>query len=284
MQTPSVSWKIPDEGFTHAGKFHADDVFSAALLRYLNPAITFRRGYEVPADFTGIVFDIGGGPFDHHQKGSPVRDNGVPYASFGLLWRQVGEELLGKRDAKRFDEGFIQPLDQDDNTGCGNQIASIIGAYNPLWDEVRDENECFAEAVDFALGVLQKKFAVFFAVQRACDEVSAALARAKDGIVVMDRYAPWKQRLIPSRANFVIFPSQRGGYCAQTIPRAFGTQELRVPFPEPWAGAPEEDLPGLSGIETLRFCHTGRFMVTTGTLADAVAACKAAEAWARGEG
>ena len=274
---------IPGRGFTHAGKFHADDVFSAALLRYLNPAITFQRGYQVPADFDGIVFDIGGGEFDHHQKGSSVRDNGVPYASFGLLWRRVGAELLGKRDAKRFDEGFIQPLDQDDNTGCGNQIASIIAAYNPLWDQPRDENQCFDEAVAFALGVLEKKFEVFFAVQRAAEEVSAALAKARDGIVIMGRYAPWKQRLIPSRANFVIFPSQRGGYCAQTIPRAFGTQELRVPFPAPWAGAPEEVLPALSGIETLRFCHTGRFMVTTGTLDDAVAACRAAQEWARDE-
>lgn len=30
--------------FTHSGKFHADDVFSAALLLYLNPEITITRG------------------------------------------------------------------------------------------------------------------------------------------------------------------------------------------------------------------------------------------------
>lgn len=276
-------FQIPNQGFTHAGKFHADDVFSAALLRYLNPQITFLRGYEVPQGFTGIVFDIGGGPFDHHQKGSPVRENGVPYASFGLLWRQVGEGLLGKRDAKRFDEGFIQPLDQDDNTGCGNQIAGIISAYNPLWDEPADETACFEQAVEFALVILRKKFAVFLSVQRAAQEVGAALAKAKDGIVIMERYAPWKQRLIPSRARFVIFPSQRGGYCAQTVPQAFGRQDLRVPFPEAWAGASEQELPAISGIETLRFCHIGRFMVTTGTLEDAVAACKAAEEWQRGK-
>ncbi len=276
--------RIPDKGFTHGGKFHADDVFSAALLRYLNPNIVIQRGFAVPDGFDGIVFDIGLGRFDHHQKGSPVRENGVPYAAFGLLWREVGVPLLGERDAKRFDEGFIQPLDQDDNTGCGNQIAGIIAAYNPLWDQPRDPDECFAEAVDFALGVLEKKFAVFFAVQRAAEFVSAALAKAKDGIVLMDRFAPWKQRLIPSRAQFVVFPSQRGGWCAEAIPRTFGTQELRVPFPAPWAGAAEEELPALSGIETLRFCHTGRFMVTTGTKEDALAACHAAKTWSEAEG
>ena len=29
--------------FTHSGKFHADDVFSAALLLYLNPEIITRK-------------------------------------------------------------------------------------------------------------------------------------------------------------------------------------------------------------------------------------------------
>lgn len=76
--------------FTHGGKFHADDVFSAALLLYLNPEIVIARGNRVPEDFDGIVFDIGRGRYDHHQKDSRVRENGVPYAAFGLLWEELG--------------------------------------------------------------------------------------------------------------------------------------------------------------------------------------------------
>ena len=72
--------------FTHGEKFHADDVFSAALLFYINPKITILRGNRVPDDFDGIVFDIGRGAYDHHQRDSRVRENGVPYAAFGLLW------------------------------------------------------------------------------------------------------------------------------------------------------------------------------------------------------
>lgn len=34
------------KAFTHSGKFHADDVFSYALLLYLNPAITITRGIK----------------------------------------------------------------------------------------------------------------------------------------------------------------------------------------------------------------------------------------------
>ena len=76
--------------FTHSGKFHADDVFSSALLLYLNPEITILRGNRVPDDFDGIVFDIGRGKYDHHQKDSRIRENGVPYAAFGLLWEVLG--------------------------------------------------------------------------------------------------------------------------------------------------------------------------------------------------
>ena len=49
------------KAFTHSGKFHADDVFSSALLLYLNPQITITRGNRVPEDYDGIVFDIGRG-------------------------------------------------------------------------------------------------------------------------------------------------------------------------------------------------------------------------------
>lgn len=47
--------------FTHGGKFHADDVFSAALLLHFNPKLTIQRGNRVPEEFAGIVFDIGRG-------------------------------------------------------------------------------------------------------------------------------------------------------------------------------------------------------------------------------
>ena len=82
--------------FTHSGKFHADDVFSFALLLYLNPEITILRGNRVPDDFDGIVFDIGRGKYDHHQKDSRIRENGVPYAAFGLLWEDLVRRSLAK--------------------------------------------------------------------------------------------------------------------------------------------------------------------------------------------
>ena len=89
--------------FTHGGKFHADDVFSAALLLHFNPQLTIQRGNRVPEDFDGIVFDIGRGEYDHHQKDSRIRENQVSYAAFGLLWEALGTEILSPEMAARFD-------------------------------------------------------------------------------------------------------------------------------------------------------------------------------------
>ena len=55
------------------------------------------RVFKVPNDLPDgtIVLDIGGGKYDHHQRGgNGARENGVPYASCGLIWREFGKELL----------------------------------------------------------------------------------------------------------------------------------------------------------------------------------------------
>ena len=77
MNTLLEQIKMQDAtAFTHGGKFHADDVFSSALLLYFNPEITITRGNKVPEDFEGIIFDIGRGKYDHHQRDSRIRENG----------------------------------------------------------------------------------------------------------------------------------------------------------------------------------------------------------------
>lgn len=166
------------KAFTHSGKFHADDVFSSALLLYLNPQITITRGNRVPEEYDGIVFDIGRGRYDHHQRDSRVRENGVPYAAFGLLWEELGGEILGGTLAQRFDEEFVQPLDNNDNTGEKNELATLIGNFNPVWDETeaadgvteeerdRGLSVGFLRAVQVAGLILENKFARYRADAR----------------------------------------------------------------------------------------------------------------------
>lgn len=184
------------KAFTHSGKFHADDVFSSALLLYLNPQITITRGNQVPEGYDGIVFDIGRGQYDHHQRDSRVRENGVPYAAFGLLWEELGGEILGGALAQRFDEEFVQPLDNNDNTGEKNELASLIGNFNPVWDaqnqKIYDKSkltagqkECgltgeFLHAVRIAGLILENKFARYRADARADEKIDQVHCHAGD--------------------------------------------------------------------------------------------------------
>ncbi|MBO8433766.1 MAG: MYG1 family protein [Tyzzerella sp.] len=265
-----------EKAFTHGGKFHADDVFSSALLKILYPDIKIERGFEVPEDFDGIVFDIGLGEFDHHQSDARVRANGNPYASFGLLWERFGKEILGD-EWEFFDEKFVEPIDLDDNTGCGNDVSDIITSFNPTWDSLKTSDECFFEAVDFAKTILTKKFDYTLSLFRGNSTVKECFSKAKDKIVVLPKFIPWKQVLVDTNAEFVVFPSDRGGYNAQVVPKSRKDKEPRVNFPEEWAGKSKEELVALTGIKTLKFCHNSRFMVATDEFSDIIQACEMAK-------
>jgi len=274
--------EISDVVLTHAGKFHADDVFAAALLRILKPGVEIRRVYQVPEDFTGLVFDIGWGEFDHHQSGAPVRENGVPYAAFGLLWREFGASILGRTEAQRLDERFIQPIDLDDNTGCGGALPDLIADFNPLCDSGADPDQRFLEAVELAQKVLQNRLDSVLATGRAYRVVKAAMKAMEDHIVVLDVYCPWKPFVTKGPARFVVYPSQRGGRSGQCVP--FPAEQgggLKQPFPAQWAGKTAGELAALTGIPTLRFCHNNRFLVSADTKEDARAACMLAMEIAR---
>ena len=81
---------------THAGKFHADEVFGTIVLEKVFGNIDIIRLPEVDAfNLDGkLVFDIGGDKFDHHQiGGNGKRQNGIMYAAFGLLWKEFGTNL-----------------------------------------------------------------------------------------------------------------------------------------------------------------------------------------------
>lgn len=263
--------------FTHSGKFHADDVFSAALLLYLNPEIQIIRGNQVPEEFTGIVFDIGRGQYDHHQKDSRIRENGIPYAAFGLLWETLGKEILGEELAKTFDEDFVQPLDNNDNTGEKNELASLIGNFNPGWDSRENQDEAFFQAVSVAGMILENKFERYRGNERAdrrAEEILKSNKEAEESrILILPEFIPCQRRLSETDIAFVVFPSNRGGYCIQPQKKEYSLN-YKCSFPMEWLGKEKEELAAVTGLESAGFCHKGGFLMTTGTLEDAEKACR----------
>ena len=271
--------------FTHSGKFHADDVFSAALLLYLNPEINIFRGNKVPDDFEGVVFDIGRGQYDHHQKDSRIRENGVPYAAFGLLWEALGEDILGEELAEKFDQSFVQPLDNNDNTGEKNELASLIGNFNPGWDSPGNNDQAFFQAVSVAGMILENKFERYRGNERADKRIEEILkehelavpsgkrAAEESKILILPEFVPCQKRLSETEIAFVIFPSNRGGYCIQPQKKEYSLN-YKCSFPVEWLGLENEELVQETGLASAGFCHKGGFLMTTGTLDDAVKACE----------
>ena len=263
--------------FTHGGKFHADDVFSSALLLYINPEIHITRGNKVPDDFAGIVFDIGRGRFDHHQKDSRIRENGVPYAAFGLLWEVLGKEILGEELAVRFDESFVQPLDNNDNTGEKNELATLIGNFNPSWDAKDNGDTEFFQAVSVAGMILENKFERYRGNERADKRIDEILKNhdPKSRILVLPEFIPCQKALSETDIAFVIFPSNRGGYCIQPQKKEY-SMNYKCSFPDSWLGLEGDELIKETGLDTAVFCHKGGFIMTVGQLDEAVMACRKA--------
>lgn len=272
--------------FTHGGKFHADDVFSSALLLHFNPKLMILRGNRVPEEFDGIVFDIGRGEYDHHQKDSRIRENGVPYAAFGLLWEVLGKELLSPEMAARFDEKFVQPLDNNDNTGEKNELASLIGMFNPVWDDNAGSDDAFFEAVTVAGKILEHKLERFRADERAEQQFADLLAAQREriaaegktgtmeeNILILSEFFPCQKQLSATEIAFLVFPSNRGGYCVQPV-RKENSSNYKHDFPEAWLGLEKEALQEATGLAGASFCHKGGFLLTTENLEDAVSACR----------
>lgn len=122
---------------THDGKFHADEVMSTVILTDLFPkAGIFRsRDPRMTSAAPGrVVYDVGGafdpakGLFDHHQQGSPKREDGTDYSSFGLVWDRFGREWLAAHGVSaedadavwlRIDRQIASPIDAADTGAVG---------------------------------------------------------------------------------------------------------------------------------------------------------------------
>jgi len=270
---------------THDGSFHADEVFAIATLGLLGDAVevvrTRDRDALAQADLrvdVGFRDDASTGDFDHHQRDfDTARDNGVRYASFGLVWREFGARVcVGDQEvADAIEQALVQSVDANDT---GQQLThslidgvrpmtvnAIIGGFNARWDETltpEQERERFDAAVSLAQGILAREVASAASGRRSERIVRAAIAAAVDPRVVeLPVNAPWKQVLVPEAADalFVIYP-KRQGFGLEAVPRELGSFDNRRDLPATWGGLEGADLVAATGVEEALFCHAKRFL------------------------
>lgn len=258
--------------YTHAGTFHADDVFSAALLIMINPDIEIKRVFELPKDEEVFAFDIGCGKYDHHQSNAEIRDNGIKYAAFGLLCRDLFKDESPKFN-ELFEKEFVEPLDYTDNTGVQNQLSMVISAFNTQWNSSDNNDIRFIEAVSIAIPILEREIEKIKAIDMASYVVDVALSLSSDGIVVLPKYVPFKQQIEESTMDikFVIYPSNRGGYHAQTV-KINGTMDDKISFPEEYRCENIDNLK--ETYPSVTFCHPSGFLMAGTNKDDLISICK----------
>ncbi|MFT7053414.1 MAG: uncharacterized UPF0160 family protein [Psychromonas sp.] len=263
---------------THNGNFHADDVFSIAALKMIFPSFKLIRTRDLALiGKADIVLDVGGeydpdaGRFDHHQRGGAgERENGIPYSSFGLIWKKYGLEICqGDQDvANAVDAGLVSNIDAIDcghveGVSKGISLSQTISMFNPTWQEESHFDECFDEAVDFAARVLTRFIASANGGISAKVIVAKAIANAFDPrVIVLEKYTPWKRTVhaLSAQALYMVFPSQTGQWRIQTVPVEPGSFEDRKSLPKQWAGLSDKALVDVTGIEDAMFCHNGLFI------------------------
>lgn len=280
---------------THSGIFHADEVMSTVLLGKILPEVKVCRTFKVPENVAEnvIVYDIGGGIYDHHQRGfDEARENGIKYSSFGLLWKKFGMQLLSNVENaelvfKLFDASFVASIDAVDNGQVEKSstipimsVSGVISSFNPNWDEKVNADERFMETVKFAEVIFDNALNSAISKAKAKTGVDNAIEKSTNGIMILDEFMPWQDYIFNSeKANdilYVVFPSNRGGYNVNAVPDAPGSYGQRKPLPESWAGLSGNALAEETGIPSANFCHQARFICAAGTFEDALELAKKA--------
>lgn len=282
---------------THSGGFHADELLSSVILTRLYPTAKIVRSrapeWITPAQ-DRVIYDVGGAYdaeaqiFDHHQRGAPLRDDGQPYSSFGLVWKHYGRDYLtalGVAGADienvhaSFDKSFVLPIDLTDNGALSPAIAgelagltlpSLLETLKPSFDnrEPGADDAAFHSALAIARAFVEAGIEKKAAKLRAETLVLKAIERTGESrILELPIGMPFRPAIVKAGADhllFVVHPRDKD-WCVTGIRRAEEGFELRADLPVSWAGLTNGDLEQASGVEGATFCHNGRFIAAAKT-------------------
>jgi uncharacterized UPF0160 family protein len=282
---------------THSGGFHADELLSSVILTRLFPQAELVRSRD--ADWTTpapdkIIYDVGRAYdadaqiFDHHQRPNPLREDGQPYSSFGLIWAHYGRDYLrafGVPDVdiddihSSFDNGFVLPIDLVDNGDlapatagqlAGLTLPALLGTLKPVFDDRSPDadDRAFAAALPIARAFIEGSIAGKAAKRRAEAVVLEAIAQAgQSRVLELPMGMPFRKAIETAGADhmlFVVHP--RDSDWAITGIRLSGDGfEQRADLPAAWAGLTDDALEAACGVKGAKFCHNGLFIAVAST-------------------
>ena len=285
---------------THNGSFHADDIFATATLSLVldGKIKVVRTRDEKKIEEADYAYDVGGiydpdkNRFDHHQKGGAgARENGIPYASFGLVWKKFGIELTGSSlVVDLIDKHIVAPIDASDNgydlvekdydVSPFFFIQEVFTSMYPTWREKNvDTNKIFMGCVEVAKQILIREIIHEKDAILAEEEVASIYNNTEDKrILVLDKNYPCEEILNDyPEPLFVIYPRESDGYwgvkAVRENPMNF---KNRKNFPESWGGLRDEPLQKVTGVPDAVFCHRALFLAVAKSKGGAIKLAKLA--------
>lgn len=253
------------KGSTHSGTFHADDVFSTAFLSLIFEDFEWERNTNMHPN-ADIIYDKGYGKFDHHQPDNEVRENGIPYASFGKLWREFSNRLtVFNKPTTEWERNYVertlvQTIDSVDNSGEFDSISTFISFMNPVDIDGIYENadKQFEKCVNFAKTIIVRYLEHAADVYQKVKILENEIENTHNGVLVLSKHIalhePTSFALLDKyNVNFIVYPSMRGGYNMQQIPISLKDNTGKIRFPAEWCLG-HYNYP-------ITFCHTGNWLL-----------------------
>jgi uncharacterized UPF0160 family protein len=282
---------------THSGGFHADELLSSVILTQLFPEAKITRSRDrawiTPAQ-DKIIYDVGGAydadaqVFDHHQRTGPLREDGQPYSSFGLIWAHYGRAYLAAMDVPegdieaihaKVDTKFVLPIDLLDNGAMEPSVAgplsaltlpSLLGSLKPVFDDTSPtaDDDAFFAALPIVRSFVEAQVRNITAKARAESIVMDAIANAgNSAILELPMGMPHGSVLDKSGADHILFVVHPRGedWTLNGIKLSSDTFEQRADLPAAWAGLTDVALEEASGVKGAKFCHNARFIAVAST-------------------
>ena len=274
---------------THDGRFHADEIFALAVLNLIFPDLEIVRSRDdnviKKADIivdVGHVYDPENLIFDHHQRSFSIkRESGIPYASFGLVWKQYGESLCGSsQTAEYIDSVIVRAIDADDNgieiyetkiEGVGfHTLSDIIDSFVPRYVDDDKVKIGFDRALKFATTYMKRQIKLakeLFEV--ALPNIRKAVKNAKDPrILIFDKFDKTWLNFIAGESKdalFAIFPTHRKTWAIRSVPKRGQKFEYSKLLPAKWGGR-QKDFADISDVQDALYCHNGCFLAEANSL------------------
>ena len=272
---------------THDGSFHADDIFAAAALSIMlsNKGETFeiiRTRDQKIINNADYVFDLGRiykenlNRFDHHQTGGAGEREGIPYSSFGLVWKKFGGEITGnKKITDIIERKLVMPVDVNDNgvdlykNNFPNifpyTLQDVFAIFSPTAFEDLDKNKQFMEALAWAKEILQRE------IKKAKDQIEIAkiirnfFKKTKDKkLIIIDKPKVSRFEIWDALQNFLeplfVVYGDKEDWSIVAMRKEKNSFGSRKNFPISWGGLSYKDLQKITGVSNAVFCHRALFM------------------------